>query len=46
MTAAAALKRWWLCNYVEGQRSFERPLKQGDRIWVKGTNYQANGEIN
>lgn len=44
MAATAALKRWWLCNYEQGQRSFERPLVQGDRI--KGPNYQSNGEIN
>lgn len=46
MTATAALKRWWLCNYEQGQRSFERPLVQGDRIWIKGPNYQSKREIN
>lgn len=45
MTVTAALKRRCLCNYEQGQRSFERPLVQGDRIWVKGPNYQSKGEM-
>lgn len=46
MAAIAAVKRWWLCNYEQGQRSFERPLMQGDRIRVKEPNYQPERQIN
>lgn len=34
MTAIAAVKKWWLCNYEQGQRSFQWPLMQGDRMWA------------
>lgn len=46
MTAIAAVKRRWLCNYEQGQRSFEWPLMQGDRMWVKEPNYQPERRIN
>lgn len=46
MSAIAAVKRWWLCNYEQGQRSFERPLMQGDRMRVKEPNYQPEQQIN
>lgn len=46
MTAVAAVKRCWLCNDEQGQRSFEWPLMRGDRMWVKRPHYQRERRIN
>ena len=45
MTATAAVKRWWLCNYEQGQRSSEWPLTQDDSMWVKEQNYQPKLQV-
>lgn len=39
-------KRWWLCNYEQGQRSFQWPLMRGDRMWVKEPNYHPERWMN
>lgn len=46
MTAIAAVKRRRPCNYEQGQRSYERPLMQGDRIRVKEPHYQPRRQKN
>lgn len=28
-------KRWWRCNYEQGQRSSEWTLVKGDSMWIK-----------